>query len=86
VAAHRTGGILHPGRNCWRIEHADRVSLLVDGADYFHVFRECAKLATRSLLIIGWDIDGSFRLERESVEDGLPVNLRDFLDSMARRW
>jgi len=77
--------ILKPGGNCWRIEGADRVSLLVDGADYFHAFRECAKLARESLLIIGWDIDGSFRLEREATDDGLPVNLRDFLDSLARR-
>jgi len=76
---------LKPGRNCWRIEHADRVSLLVDGADYFHAFRECAKLARESLLIIGWDIDGSFRLEREATDDELPVSLRDFLDSLARR-
>jgi len=77
--------ILKPGRNCWRVEHADRVSLLVDGADYFHAFRECAKLARHSLLIIGWDIDGSFKLERPSPDDGLPVNLRDFLDSLASR-
>jgi phosphatidylserine/phosphatidylglycerophosphate/cardiolipin synthase-like enzyme/uncharacterized membrane protein YdjX (TVP38/TMEM64 family) len=77
--------ILKPGRNCWRIEHADRVSMLVDGADYFHAFRECAKLARHSLLIIGWDIDGSFKLERPPPDDGLPVNLRDFLDSLASR-
>jgi len=85
ATARRGAGILKPDTNCWRIEHAGRVSLLVDGADYFHAFRECAKLARRSLLIVGWDIDGSFRLERETIEDGLPVNLRDFLDSLARR-
>jgi phosphatidylserine/phosphatidylglycerophosphate/cardiolipin synthase-like enzyme/uncharacterized membrane protein YdjX (TVP38/TMEM64 family) len=80
-----TPAILKPQKNCWRIEHADRVSMLVDGANYFHAFRESAKLAERSILIIGWDIDGSFRLEREPVDDGLPVNLRDFLDSLAGR-
>jgi len=77
--------ILVPGNNCWRNEHADRVSLLVDGADYFHAFRECAKNARHSVLIIGWDIDGSFKLERESPSDGLPVNLRDFLDNLVNR-
>ncbi|MGD8630400.1 MAG: phospholipase D-like domain-containing protein, partial [Gammaproteobacteria bacterium] len=80
-----TPAILKPQKNCWRIEHADRVSMLVDGANYFHAFRESAKLAERSILIIGWDIDGSFRLEREPVDDGLPVNLRDFLDALAGR-
>jgi len=80
-----TTAILAPEKNCWRVEHADRVSMLVDGANYFHAFRECAKHAERSILIIGWDIDGSFKLEREPVDDGLPVNLRDFLDNLARR-
>jgi hypothetical protein len=31
----RQSAILKPGENCWRIEQADRVSLLVDGAEYF---------------------------------------------------
>ena len=74
--------ILKPGENCWRIEHADRVSLLVDGADYFHAFRETAKKARRSLLIIGWDIDSRFELEREHPSDGLPTRLGNFLDSL----
>jgi phospholipase D1/2 len=77
--------ILKPGENCWRIEHADRVSLLVDGADYFHAFRETAKNARRSILLLGWDIDGRFALEREHPADGLPTRLRDFLDALVRR-
>lgn len=77
--------ILNPGRNCWRVEHADRLSLLVDGADYFHAFREAAKNAQRSVLIIGWDVDGRFELERDGASDGLPTNLRDFLNSLVSR-
>jgi phospholipase D1/2 len=77
--------ILKPGENCWRIEHANRVSLLVDGADYFHAFRETAKNARRSLLIIGWDIDSRFQLEREHPSDGLPTSLGNFLDSLVSR-
>jgi phospholipase D1/2 len=77
--------ILNPGENCWRVEHADRLSLLVDGADYFHAFREAARNAQRSVLIIGWDVDGRFELERDGASDGLPTNLRDFLDSLASR-
>ncbi|MGD8673926.1 MAG: VTT domain-containing protein [Thiogranum sp.] len=77
--------ILNPGENCWRVEHADRLSLLVDGADYFHAFRETARNAQHSILIIGWDVDGRFELERDGTSDGLPTNLRDFLDSLASR-
>ena len=77
--------ILKPGYTCWRIEHADRVSLLVDGAAYFHAFREAAKNARRSVLIIGWDIDGRFELERDHTPDGFPTTLRDFLNDLVRR-
>lgn len=78
-------GILTQGKNCWRIEPADRVSLRVDGADYFHAFREAAKKAQHSILIIGWDIDGRFELEREQASDDLPTSLRDFLNSLVSR-
>ncbi len=81
----RESAILKPGDTCWRIEHANRVSLLVDGAEYFHAFRETAKNARRSVLIIGWDIDGRFKLEREHTPDGLPTGLREFLNSLVSR-
>lgn len=77
--------ILLPGNSCWRIEHADRVAFLVDGAAYFHAFREAAKLAQRSILIAGWDVDSRFELEREDVGDGLPVKLGAFLNALLRR-
>ncbi len=44
--------ILKPGANYWRIEHADRVAFLVDGAEFFRSFRETVKKAQRSVLII----------------------------------
>ena len=77
--------ILRTGRNCWRVAHADRATLLVDGAAYFHAFREAAKNARRSVQIIGWDVDGRFELEREPPEDGLPTRLGDFLIALLRR-
>ncbi|MGB7932627.1 MAG: hypothetical protein WCH04_10470 [Gammaproteobacteria bacterium] len=81
----RNSAILKPGDNCWRIGHADRVSLLVDGAEYFHAFRETAKNARHSVLIIGWDVDGRFVLERDHTPDGFPTTLRNFLNNLARR-
>jgi hypothetical protein len=77
--------ILKPGKNCWRIEHADRVRLLVDGAEYFHAFRETAKKARRSIQLIGWDIDSRFALEQEGPPDGLPTSLGDFLNNPISR-
>ncbi|WP_314165122.1 VTT domain-containing protein [Sulfuriflexus sp.] len=78
-------GILKEGRNCWRIEHARRVRFLVDGADYFHAFREIAKNAEHSIFILGWDINSQFKLERKPTGDDFPVRLGDFLNELARR-
>lgn len=37
---HVTQLVLRPGDTCWRIETADRLSVIVDAADYFAVLRE----------------------------------------------
>ncbi|MEZ4334753.1 MAG: VTT domain-containing protein [Myxococcota bacterium] len=73
------------GRNCWRVESATRVKLLVDGAAYFRAFREAAKRARHSLLILGWDIDSRFELARDASEDGLPTRLGEFLGALLVR-
>jgi phosphatidylserine/phosphatidylglycerophosphate/cardiolipin synthase-like enzyme len=59
--------------------------LLVDGAEYFHVFRETAKNARYSLLIIGWDIDSRFELERNRPADGFPTRFGEFLHTLVER-
>ncbi len=77
--------LLKPCDNCWRVEHADRVAFLVDGACYFHVFREAAKNARRSLLILGWDFDSRFQLVREGPDDGFPTAIGEFLENLVER-
>jgi len=54
--------ILRPGANCWRIAPADKASALIDGADYFTQLEAALRKAQRSIMIIGWDFDGSIRL------------------------
>jgi len=85
--------ILKQGRNYWRMEQAERLAFLVDGADYFYAFRETVKKAQHSVLIVGWDIDSQVELVREykpenvqeEKPDGLPTRLGDFLDSLLKR-
>ncbi|MFM1889406.1 MAG: hypothetical protein RLZZ565_163, partial [Planctomycetota bacterium] len=79
--------ILAPGRNCWRIERAHRVAWLVDGDAYFRAFREAVKKATRSIFVVGWDVDSRMRLARDHADDGWPAELGDFLNAIvaARR-
>ena len=78
--------ILEPGRNCWRIERADRLAFLVDGAAYFRALRDALKQARESMLILSWDIDSRLRLVRdEGADDGWPAPLGEFLDALVRR-
>lgn len=76
---------LEPGRNCWRLERADRVAFLIDGAAYFTAFRAAAARARRSIFILNWDLDSRIRLVRDGAEDDLPATLGDFLHALARR-
>ena len=53
---------LQPGRNCWRIERAARLAVIVDAADYFAAARKAMLGAERRIMLIGWDFDARIRL------------------------
>jgi phosphatidylserine/phosphatidylglycerophosphate/cardiolipin synthase-like enzyme/uncharacterized membrane protein YdjX (TVP38/TMEM64 family) len=74
--------ILVPGRNCWRIERAERLAFLVDGAQYFTAVRSALAKARHSIFILGWDIDSRMRLVPDGACDGLPEQLGEFLNAI----
>ena len=78
-------GLLVPGRNCWRIEPASRLSFLIDGAAYFSALRAAIAKAQRSVFIIGWDIDSRIRLVPDGANDGFPEELGVFLNEVVKR-
>ena len=49
--------VLTPGRNCWRVERAERLAVIVDAEDYFRVAKEAMLKARHSILLVGWDFD-----------------------------
>jgi phosphatidylserine/phosphatidylglycerophosphate/cardiolipin synthase-like enzyme len=51
------------GKNCWQIAHADKASVIVDAADYYHHVRKAMAAAQQQILIIGWDFDTRIALE-----------------------
>jgi phospholipase D1/2 len=71
--------LLEPGRNCWRIERAQRFSLLIDAAPYFRAVRAAIRNAKHSVFILSWDIDSRTRLVPEGADDGYSEALGDFL-------
>jgi phospholipase D1/2 len=75
-------GLLQPGRNCWRIEHAQRFSLLIDADAYFTAVRAAIREAKHSIFILSWDIDSRMRLVPGGANDGDPEPLGDFLHAV----
>jgi len=74
--------ILQPGKNCWRIERADRFALLVDADPYFRAVRAAMRSAQHSIFILSWDIDSRTHLIPEGANDGYPEPLGDFLHAI----
>lgn len=70
--------MLDVGRNCWRIERAERAALIVDAADYFRLARDAMLSARSQILLIGWDFDSRIPLAREE-QDEAPTELGAFL-------
>lgn len=74
--------ILEPGKNCWRIEHAEKLRFIVDAADYFRFIREALKKAEKSIYFLCWDIHSQIELVREADGDGYPTQLGDLLNCL----
>ncbi len=64
-----SGSLLIPGRNCWRVETADRFAVLMENAAYFEALRSALGKARRSIVILGWQFDPRTRLDPLSAHD-----------------
>ena len=77
--------LLEPGRNCWRVEQADRAALIVDAADYYRMAFEAMVEAKSQIILIGWDIDTRVRLVEERHASGAPRALGPLLSWLSKR-
>ena len=70
----------------WKVEHAPRAAVLIDGAAFFAAVRQAFLQARRTIFIVGWDIDSRTELVGEQPpEDGLPTNFAGFLTELLKR-
>ncbi|HXH16658.1 MAG TPA: phospholipase D-like domain-containing protein [Sphingomonas sp.] len=67
------------GTECWRIERAEQMAVIVDAADYFRTARVAMMAAKRRILLIGWDFDARIALEPGVDRPGEPKILGDFM-------
>jgi phospholipase D1/2 len=73
--------VLAINRNCWRIERADRLALIIDAADYFRAVKAAILEARHCVYLIGWDFDTRIKFEPEHQTLDGPNKLGPFL-----RW
>jgi hypothetical protein len=78
--------VFQPGRTVWKVEHASRAAVLVDGAAFFAAVRAACIKARRTVFIVGWDIDSRTELLGDRAPaDGFPTNLAGFLTELVTR-
>ncbi|WP_132992888.1 phospholipase D-like domain-containing protein [Gordonia zhaorongruii] len=73
--------ILKPGDTCLTTAQADRLSVIVDAADYFAYAKSALLQARRRVILVGWDFDTRIELERKAPASDVPDELGDLL-----RW
>lgn len=78
-------GLLDPGRNVWRVERAERLSVIVDADRYFGVAREAFAQAKRRIMLVGWDFDARIRLVGSNTSTEGPETVGDFLYWLVER-
>ena len=59
-----------PGRNCWRVETANRFAVLMENAAYFSALRSALDKAQRSVVLLGWQFDPRTRLHPDIANAG----------------
>ena len=77
-------GLLIPGETCWRVERADQLACIVDGADYFYHVKAALLRSQRRVLLIGWDFDTRTSFERGGKTLPGPNQLGTFLRWLVR--
>ena len=75
--------IIQKGRNVWRIERADKASVIVDAADYYRIIRAAMEAAEKRIFIVGWDFDTRIALAPD--EHGKGETLGRFFLRLAKQ-
>lgn len=78
-----SSSVLDPGRNCWRVERAERAAVVVDAADYFKLARRAMLRAKSQILLIGWDFDTRIFLDDSPGEEA-PDKLGPLISWLAK--
>ena len=77
--------VLEPGSTCWRIARAERLTCIVDAADYFRHAKSAMLRAEKRIMLIGWDFDTRIKFEPDGATLEGPNKLGEFLEWLPER-
>jgi phosphatidylserine/phosphatidylglycerophosphate/cardiolipin synthase-like enzyme len=69
----------------WRIERADRFSVIVDAEHYFRVARRAMLEARQRIVLVGWDFDARIVLDHDCAQDEGPKTVGAFIYWLVER-
>lgn len=72
--------IFKPGKNCWRVEHADRSAVLIDGENYFRAVRKSLAQAKQRIMLLGWDFDERVEMHDTAEQLEGPLKIGTYFD------
>jgi phosphatidylserine/phosphatidylglycerophosphate/cardiolipin synthase-like enzyme len=77
--------IFKPGKNCWRVEHADRSAVLIDGENYFRAVRKSLAQAKQRIMLLGWDFDERVEMHDTIDQPEGPLRIGDYFDWLLKK-
>lgn len=77
--------IFKPGHNCWRVEHAKRSAILIDGENYFRAVRKSLAQARQRVMLLGWDFDERVEMHDTVDPPEAPLRIGDYFDWLLKR-
>ena len=77
--------IFEPERNCWRVERADKATVLIDAENYFRQVRRAMAQAKSRIVLVGWDFDSRVSMFDTQEELEGPDEIGDYLDWLLKR-
>jgi len=77
--------VFRPGSNCWRVETADRLALLIDNDEAFDALKAILLGAKRSIWILAWVFDPLTRLDPDRVKRSRDPLRADRIGLLLRR-
>jgi len=77
--------IFRPGANCWRVEHADRSAVLIDGENYFRAVRKSLAQAKQRVMLLGWDFDERVEMHDTVEQIEGPLQIGAYFDWLLKK-